>query len=79
MFPNDITLRPLAERDHNVVHWAEFTRGGHFAAPAGAGRVTARPSRTAGLVVHATAGAAPGRTFSPGGLRRRSDTGGWSS
>ena len=31
MFPNDITLRPLAGRDHNVVHWAEFT-GGHFAA-----------------------------------------------
>ena len=27
MFPNDV-----AERDHNVVHWAEFTRGGHFAA-----------------------------------------------
>ena len=32
VFPNDITLRPLAERDHNVVHWAEFDRGGHFAA-----------------------------------------------
>ena len=32
VFPNDITLRPLAERDHNVVHWAEFSRGGHFAA-----------------------------------------------
>jgi len=32
VFPNDTTLRPLAERDHNVVHWAEFSRGGHFAA-----------------------------------------------
>jgi hypothetical protein len=32
VFPNDITLRPIAERDHNVVHWAEFSRGGHFAA-----------------------------------------------
>ncbi|MFU8875785.1 epoxide hydrolase family protein [Micromonospora sp. SL4-19] len=32
VFPNDITIRPLAERDHNVVHWAEFNRGGHFAA-----------------------------------------------
>ncbi|MEU5942488.1 epoxide hydrolase family protein [Micromonospora sp. NPDC047548] len=32
VFPNDITIRPLAERDHNVVHWSEFDRGGHFAA-----------------------------------------------
>jgi pimeloyl-ACP methyl ester carboxylesterase len=32
VFPNDITIRPLAERDHNVVHWAEFDRGGHFPA-----------------------------------------------
>jgi epoxide hydrolase len=32
VFPGDTTLRPLAERDHNVVHWAEFSRGGHFAA-----------------------------------------------
>ncbi|GAB2955448.1 epoxide hydrolase [Micromonospora polyrhachis] len=32
VFPNDITLRPLAERDHNVVHWTEFSRGGHFPA-----------------------------------------------
>jgi pimeloyl-ACP methyl ester carboxylesterase len=32
VFPNDITIRPLAERDHNLVHWAEFSRGGHFAA-----------------------------------------------
>ncbi|WP_020578761.1 epoxide hydrolase family protein [Actinopolymorpha alba] len=32
VFPNDITIRPLAERDHNVVHWAEFSSGGHFAA-----------------------------------------------
>jgi epoxide hydrolase len=32
VFPNDLTIRPLAERDHNVVRWAEFSRGGHFAA-----------------------------------------------
>ena len=32
VFPNDLTIRPLAERDHNVVHWAEYSRGGHFAA-----------------------------------------------
>ncbi|MBT2226645.1 epoxide hydrolase family protein [Nonomuraea sp. NEAU-A123] len=32
VFPNDLTLRPLAERDHNVVRWTEFSRGGHFAA-----------------------------------------------
>jgi len=32
VFPNDITVRPLAERDHNVVHWTEFHSGGHFAA-----------------------------------------------
>jgi epoxide hydrolase len=28
----DVALRRLAERDHNVVHWSEFERGGHFAA-----------------------------------------------
>jgi epoxide hydrolase len=32
VFPNDTTIRPLAERDHNVVDWSEFSRGGHFAA-----------------------------------------------
>ena len=32
VFPGDTTIRPLAERDHNVVHWTEFSRGGHFAA-----------------------------------------------
>src|SRR4029453_18990144 len=32
VFPGDTTIRPLAERGHNVVHWAEFSRGGHFAA-----------------------------------------------
>jgi pimeloyl-ACP methyl ester carboxylesterase len=32
VFPNDLTIRPLAERDHNVVRWTEFNRGGHFAA-----------------------------------------------
>ena len=28
----DVAIRKLAERDHNVVHWSEFERGGHFAA-----------------------------------------------
>jgi epoxide hydrolase len=28
----DVAVRRLAERDHNVVHWSEFDRGGHFAA-----------------------------------------------
>ena len=32
VFPGDTTIRPLAERDNNVVHWTEFSRGGHFAA-----------------------------------------------
>jgi pimeloyl-ACP methyl ester carboxylesterase len=32
VFPNDTTIRPLAERDHTVVHWSEFGQGGHFAA-----------------------------------------------
>ena len=32
VFPGDTTIRPLAERDHNIVHWTEFSRGGHFAA-----------------------------------------------
>lgn len=32
VFPHDLTIRPLAERDHHVVHWSEFDRGGHFAA-----------------------------------------------
>ncbi len=29
---HDITIRKLAERDHNIVHWNEFPRGGHFPA-----------------------------------------------
>jgi epoxide hydrolase len=51
VFPHDTTIRPLADRDHNVVHWAEFTRGGHFAAqetprlPAGDAREFFRPFR----------------------------------
>ena len=32
VFPTDHSVRPLAERVHNVVHWAEYRRGGHFAA-----------------------------------------------
>jgi pimeloyl-ACP methyl ester carboxylesterase len=28
----EVAIRRLAERDHNVVHWSEFDRGGHFAA-----------------------------------------------
>ncbi|RSM64213.1 epoxide hydrolase [Actinoplanes sp. ATCC 53533] len=26
----DITIRRFAEREHNVVHWSEYDRGGHF-------------------------------------------------
>jgi epoxide hydrolase len=28
----DVAVRRLAEREHNVVHWSEFEGGGHFAA-----------------------------------------------
>jgi pimeloyl-ACP methyl ester carboxylesterase len=27
---HDVTIRPWAERDHNVVRWTELDRGGHF-------------------------------------------------
>jgi pimeloyl-ACP methyl ester carboxylesterase len=27
---SDVAIRRFAERDHNVVHWSEFDRGGHF-------------------------------------------------
>jgi pimeloyl-ACP methyl ester carboxylesterase len=27
---HDVTVRPWAERDHHVVRWTEFGRGGHF-------------------------------------------------
>ena len=46
VFPGDTIIRPLAERDHNVVRWSEFSRGGHFAAmeaPHPAGRRRAGP------------------------------------
>ncbi|GAA3689428.1 epoxide hydrolase [Nonomuraea antimicrobica] len=26
----DVTIRTWAERDHNIVHWAEYDQGGHF-------------------------------------------------
>ncbi|HEX6234440.1 MAG TPA: epoxide hydrolase [Jiangellaceae bacterium] len=32
LFPTDPTIRRVAEREHNIVHWTEFARGGHFAA-----------------------------------------------
>jgi hypothetical protein len=28
----DVAIRKLAEREHNVIHWSEVDRGGHFAA-----------------------------------------------
>jgi pimeloyl-ACP methyl ester carboxylesterase len=28
----DIAIRRLAEREHNIVYWSEFDKGGHFAA-----------------------------------------------
>jgi pimeloyl-ACP methyl ester carboxylesterase len=31
VFANDFqAIRPLADRDHNIVHWSEFGRGGHY-------------------------------------------------
>jgi pimeloyl-ACP methyl ester carboxylesterase len=32
VFPMDVTIRPIAEREHNIVRWSEFDMGGHFAA-----------------------------------------------
>ncbi|AEF40149.1 Putative hydrolase [Hoyosella subflava DQS3-9A1] len=32
IFPGDVTLRSILERENNVVHWSRFERGGHFAA-----------------------------------------------
>jgi epoxide hydrolase len=32
VFPGDSTVRTFAEREHNVVRWTEYDRGGHFAA-----------------------------------------------
>jgi epoxide hydrolase len=32
IFPTDPAIRRVVEREHNVVHWSEFDRGGHFAA-----------------------------------------------
>ena len=32
MFPQDVALRRIAEQTYNIVHWSEFSRGGHFAA-----------------------------------------------
>jgi pimeloyl-ACP methyl ester carboxylesterase len=32
VFPDDFSVRRLVEREHTVVHWSEFDRGGHFAA-----------------------------------------------
>ncbi len=32
LFPGDLTIRAVAERENNVVQWHEFDRGGHFAA-----------------------------------------------
>ncbi|MEV4888462.1 epoxide hydrolase family protein [Nonomuraea sp. NPDC055795] len=32
VFPGDTGVRRIAEREHKVVHWAEYDRGGHFPA-----------------------------------------------
>lgn len=32
VFAEDVAIRRYAERSHNIVHWSEFDRGGHFAA-----------------------------------------------
>ena len=32
VFPGDPGVRRIAEREHRIVHWSEFDRGGHFPA-----------------------------------------------
>ncbi len=32
VFPLDVSIRSTLEREHTIVHWSEFDRGGHFAA-----------------------------------------------
>jgi epoxide hydrolase len=32
VFPTDLAMRHLLARDHNITHWSEYSRGGHFAA-----------------------------------------------
>jgi hypothetical protein len=32
VFPGDGTNQSIAERQHNLVRWTEYDRGGHFAA-----------------------------------------------
>ncbi|WP_406273714.1 epoxide hydrolase 1 [Nocardia sp. NBC_00881] len=32
IFPGSMSIRKLAENEHNIVRWTEFDRGGHFAA-----------------------------------------------
>jgi epoxide hydrolase len=32
LFPRDSSIRRFAEREHTIVRWTEFDRGGHFAA-----------------------------------------------
>ncbi|HEY4570080.1 MAG TPA: epoxide hydrolase [Kribbella sp.] len=32
VFPTDPAIRRVLDRQHHIVHWSEFTRGGHFAA-----------------------------------------------
>lgn len=31
VFAQDYAIRRFGERGHNIVHWPEFDRGGHFA------------------------------------------------
>ncbi|MEV5717688.1 epoxide hydrolase family protein [Amycolatopsis mediterranei] len=32
VFPLDVSIRGTLDREHTIVHWSEFARGGHFAA-----------------------------------------------
>jgi pimeloyl-ACP methyl ester carboxylesterase len=32
VFPGDVAIRSLADKEHHITHWSEFDRGGHFAA-----------------------------------------------
>jgi hypothetical protein len=31
-FAEDVAIRRFGEQGHNIVHWSDFSRGGHFAA-----------------------------------------------
>jgi hypothetical protein len=60
---HDVAIRRLAERDHNIVHWSEFDRGGHFPAMEGSRPARRRHTRVLPPIplTRAAARLAPGR------------------